>query len=117
MTALLLIQSVLIGVLFVQLSKRQYSEEALRASEAHFRSMADTAPVMIWRSGIDKKCDFFNLPWLTFTGRSLEQELGNGWADQVVSVYVWADACLARVSRCDDDANVRTYQRRDQVLN
>ena len=91
---LVLIQSALIGVLFVQLSKRRFAEEALRASEAHFRSMADTAPVMIWRSEIDKRCDFFNLPWLTFTGRLLEQELGNGWTEGVHPDDL--EACIRR---------------------
>ena len=45
--------------------------------------LADNAPVMIWRSGPDKLCDWFNKPWLDYVGRSIEQEMGNGWAENV----------------------------------
>src|SRR5215469_18186268 len=61
----------------------QASEATLRESEQRFRIIADAAPVLIWMSGTDKLCTFFNKPWLQFTGRSLEQELGNGWAEGV----------------------------------
>jgi PAS domain S-box-containing protein len=61
----------------------QASEAGLRESEERFRIVADAAPVLIWMSGVDKLCIFFNKPWLEFTGRSLEQEMGNGWADGV----------------------------------
>src|SRR5207247_9896317 len=64
-------------------SRLQASEAGLRESEQRFRIVADSAPVLIWMSGLDKLCTFFNKPWLEFTGRSLEQELGNGWAEGV----------------------------------
>jgi PAS domain S-box-containing protein len=63
----------------------QASEATLRESEQRFRIVADAAPVLIWMSGVDKLCTFFNKRWLEFTGRSLEQEMGNGWAEGVHS--------------------------------
>jgi PAS domain S-box-containing protein len=64
-------------------TKRKIAEEELRESEARFRTVADAAPVLIWMSGVDKLCNFFNKPWLEFTGRTIEQEMGNGWAEGV----------------------------------
>jgi PAS domain S-box-containing protein len=78
---LIALQTLFISALLVQRRQRQAAEAALRESEANFRIMADTAPVMVWRAGVDKKCDFVNQPWLSFTGRTLEQELGDGWID------------------------------------
>lgn len=53
------------------------------ATDSAFKLLADNAPVMIWRADTTRGCDFFNRPWLAFTGRSYEQELGAGWADGV----------------------------------
>jgi len=61
----------------------QVSEAQARESEQRFRLVANSAPVMIWMSGTDKLCTFLNNPWLEFTGRTIEQELGNGWAESV----------------------------------
>ena len=55
------------------------SQAVLRESEERFRLVADTAPVLIWMSGTDKLCTFFNEGWLSFTGRSMKQEMGEGW--------------------------------------
>ena len=72
----------MIGVL-TDNTEQHLAEETLRASEERFRIMADTAPVMIWMSGTDKLCTFFNKTWLDFTGRPLEAEFGNGWTEGI----------------------------------
>ena len=54
-----------------------------RESDGLFRLMADRLPLLVWISGTDKRCTYFNKPWLDFTGRPLESEIGDGWADGV----------------------------------
>jgi PAS domain S-box-containing protein len=66
-----------------EITDRTQVQQALVESEARFRNMADTAPVLIWVSGPDKLCTFFNRAWLNFTGRMMAQELGSGWSESV----------------------------------
>jgi PAS domain S-box-containing protein len=74
------------------MTERKRAEELLYESEERFRLITNAAPVMIWMSGTDKLCTFFNQPWLEFTGRSLQAELGNGWTDGVHPEDL--DSCL-----------------------
>jgi PAS domain S-box-containing protein len=72
-----------VGLAFDNISDRKLAEQALQESEQRFRTMADTAPVLIWISDTTKLCNYFNKSWLEFTGRTLEEELGNGWTEAV----------------------------------
>lgn len=86
------------------------AEAALRESEARFRTICDTAPVMIWMSGPDKLYTYFNQPWLDFAGRSLAQELGNGWAERVHAKDF--ARCLDTYQRAFDARNSFTMESR-----
>lgn len=59
------------------------AQQALRESEARFRNMADSAPVMIWVSDEYKRSVHFNKQWLDFMGRDMQEELDNGWSKAV----------------------------------
>ncbi len=65
------------------ITERKQAQLLLQESEQRFRIVADAAPVLIWLAGADKLCTWFNQVWLDFTGRSMEQEVGNGWTDGV----------------------------------
>jgi PAS domain S-box-containing protein len=84
------------------IAERRARTNALRESEARFRAMADTAPVFIWMSGTDKRSTFLNKTWLDFTGRRLDEEIGEGWIaaihpdDRERCLALYADAFEAR---------------------
>jgi PAS domain S-box-containing protein len=113
--AVLLVAAACFAFTFLwQRSKRETAERVLVASNAElvksgaelweseerFRLMADSAPVLMWVSGTDKQCTFFNHAWLEFTGRPMELELGSGWTSGVHPNDL--DACLKTYSEAFD---------------
>ena len=78
----------------VEISREEY--EKLRESEALFHQIADSAPVLLWLTDADGLCTWFNKQWVDFRGRTLAQDLGNGWAegihpddlDRVLKIYL-----------------------------
>jgi PAS domain S-box-containing protein len=79
----LIVQSLLIAGLLINRRRRERAEQSLRESEERFRLLANAAPVMIRMSGVDGGSTDYNVPWLDFTGRTLEDERGSGWLDCV----------------------------------
>ena len=65
------------------ITRRLLSEAELHEREVQYYQLANSGRALIWRAGTDKLCYYFNKIWLDFTGRTLEQEMGNGWAEGV----------------------------------
>ena len=67
----------------IDITERKQIEEKLSESEVHYRTLADSGQVLIWTTGVDQKADYFNQRWLAFTGHSLDQEIENGWMNNI----------------------------------
>ncbi|MFA9390389.1 MAG: PAS domain S-box protein [Prolixibacteraceae bacterium] len=65
------------------ITERKKAENELLEKEVQYHNLANSGTALIWASGLDKLCFYFNDPWLNFTGRTLEQEYGNGWTEGV----------------------------------
>lgn len=72
-----------VGAQLGRICERTRAAAELARSEERYRTLADSLPELIWASGPDAGCTFFNRRWLEFTGRTAEQEAGNGWAESV----------------------------------
>jgi two-component system, chemotaxis family, CheB/CheR fusion protein len=72
----------LIGAM-LDITEEKINEELLKESEERFRLASESSTAMIWMSGKDKMRHYFNNSWLKFTGKTLEQEIGTGWADGI----------------------------------
>jgi two-component system, cell cycle sensor histidine kinase and response regulator CckA len=90
--------SLICRVVLSDISENKRAEAALAESELRYRTLADSGQALIWTAGPDKQCEYFNQPWLDFTGRTLEQEYGEGWVqgvhledlDRCLKIYVAA---------------------------
>jgi len=88
----------IVGVVSIvnDITAHKESEQRIFESERRFHTLADTAPVMIWTAGLDKRRDYFNKYWLEFTGKPMKDEVGFGWVgtvhpddqDRVLKTYI-----------------------------
>jgi PAS domain S-box-containing protein len=65
------------------ITERKRTEAALRESEDRFRHVADAVPVSLWVTGPDGLVSFWNKSALRFTGRTMEELVGNNWSDLI----------------------------------
>lgn len=77
------VETALIAGLLAVHFKRRRAERLRQESEERFRLLANSSPVMIWMASADRKCTDVNSAWLDFTGRSLEEELGDGFLEGI----------------------------------
>ena len=67
-------------VSFVDINSLKLAQESAKEVQQLFADVVHSSPALVWLADTSKGCIWFNEPWLAFTGRTMEQELGNGWA-------------------------------------
>ncbi|MBX6320727.1 MAG: PAS domain-containing protein [Rhodospirillaceae bacterium] len=72
-----------VGGIDIDITPRARREAILRESESRFREMADTIPALIWTCDSAGQCTFVNRRWVEYTGRTVAQELGKGFAETI----------------------------------
>ncbi len=77
------VESTLVLSVIRDTTERKRMEEMLLKSRNFYLKLFDEFPTLVWKSGIDTKCDYFNRSWLEFTGRTMDQETGDGWTEGV----------------------------------
>ncbi len=70
-------------VILRDITERQRSEEAIREREARFRTMADSAPVMIWVADPTGSSSYLNRQWYEFTGLTEKTGIGTAWLEAI----------------------------------
>jgi len=85
-----------VGISLLVRDVARLGEKEIVLTLSEYEALIEQAPILIWRANTDKLCDYFNHRWLAFTGRTMKQEYGNGWAegvhpddlDQCIKIYV-----------------------------
>lgn len=100
----LLLRAAPIYLVAVLTDASRHAEASLRESERRFRTLADTAPVFIWMTDCKARAVFFNKAWVDFTGLTLQEALGSGWAQRMhpadveMTKALWQSASAKRDS-------------------
>jgi PAS domain S-box-containing protein len=102
----------------IDITERRGAELRIIESETRFRAVAERAPALIWSCDRALERDYFNKTWLTFTGRTLEQEQGRGWQEGVpgADVFRWQEMVCAAAAQRDPYSLEYRLRRADGAL-